>query len=142
MDFRAFVKWQQAFSMYFAACRVPAVQKCRIIRENRQKPIVKRSILLILQENWQKDGLLFYPNSSPDLVEPRGIEPLSEDQPRRVSPSAFCVLTFPLPGSHRRDSGFSSFIKSRCPQSLRQLVPCFYDAGDLRRRRLRATIAD
>ena len=71
------------------------------------------------------------------MVEPRGVEPLSEDQTNKLSPSAVCILTFPLPGSHRQDTGFSSFIKSRCPQSLRQLVPCFYDADDLRRRRLR-----
>ena len=71
------------------------------------------------------------------LVEPRGVEPLSEDQTNRASPSAVCVLTFPPPGSHRRDPSFSSFIKSRCPQSLRQLVPCYYDVDGLRRRRLR-----
>ena len=71
------------------------------------------------------------------VVEPRGVEPLSEDQKTRASPSAVCVLTFPPPGSRRQDSGFSSFIKSRRPQSLRRLVPCFYDADGLRRRRLR-----
>ena len=71
------------------------------------------------------------------MVEPRGVEPLSEDQPNKVSPSAVYVLTFPLPDSHRQDSGFSSFIKSHRPQSLRRLVPCFYDAAYLRRRRLR-----
>ena len=70
-------------------------------------------------------------------VEPRGVEPLSEDQTTRASPSAVCVLTFPLPNSRRQDSGFSSFIKSRRPQSLRRLVPCYYDADGLRRRRLR-----
>lgn len=71
------------------------------------------------------------------LVEPRGVEPLSEDQKTRASPSAVYVLTFPLPGSHRQDSGFSSFIKSRFPQSFEKLVPCYYDADGLRRRRLR-----
>ena len=70
-------------------------------------------------------------------VEPRGIEPLSEDQKTRASPSAVCVLTFPPPGSRRQDPGFSSFIKSRRPQSLRRLVPCYYDVDGLRRRRLR-----
>ena len=70
-------------------------------------------------------------------VEPRGVEPLSEDQKTRASPSAVCVLTFPPPDSPRQDSGFSSFIKSHRPQSLRRLVPCFFDADDLRRRRLR-----
>ena len=29
------------------------------------------------------------------MVEPRGVEPLSEDQTTRASPSAVCVLTFP-----------------------------------------------
>ena len=71
------------------------------------------------------------------VVEPRGVEPLSEDQKTRASPSAVCILTFPPPDSHRQDSGFSSFIKSHRPQSLRRLVPCFYDADGLRRRRLR-----
>ena len=70
-------------------------------------------------------------------MEPRGVEPLSEDQKTRASPSAVCILTFPPPNSHRQDSGFSSFIKSHRPQSLRRLVPCFYDADGLRRRRLR-----
>ena len=70
-------------------------------------------------------------------VEPRGVEPLSEDQKTRASPSAVCVLTFPPQNSHRRDFRFSSFIKSHRPQSLRRLVPCYYDADGLRRRRLR-----
>ena len=71
------------------------------------------------------------------MVEPRGVEPLSEDQTTRASPSAVCVLTFPPPNSHRQDFGFSSFIKSRRPQSLRQLVPCYYDVDGLRGRTLR-----
>ena len=71
------------------------------------------------------------------MVEPRGVEPLSEDQKTRASPSAVCVLTFPPPGSRRQDPGFSSFIKSRRPQSLRQLVPCYYDVDGLRGRTLR-----
>ena len=71
------------------------------------------------------------------MVEPRGVEPLSEDQKTRASPSAVCVLTFPPPNSRRQDSGFSSFIKSRRPQSLRRLVPCYYDVEGLRGRTLR-----
>ena len=71
------------------------------------------------------------------MVEPRGVEPLSEDQKTRASPSAVCVLTFPPPGSRRQDPGFSSFIKSRRPQSFERLVPCYYDADDLRGRTLR-----
>ena len=79
-----------------------------------------------------------YQSFSPYLVEARGVEPLSEDQTAKASPSAVCVLTFPPPDSHRRDAGFSSFIKSHPSQSLNGLVPCIDDAGDLRRRRLRA----
>ena len=71
------------------------------------------------------------------MVEPRGVEPLSEDQKTRASPSAVCVLTFPPPGSRRQDPGISSFIKSRRPQSLRRLVPCYYDVDGLRGRTLR-----
>ena len=71
------------------------------------------------------------------MVEPRGVEPLSEDQTTRASPSAVCVLTFPPKDSRRQDSSFSSFIRSHRPQSLRRLVPCLYDADGLRRRRLR-----
>ena len=72
-----------------------------------------------------------------NVVEPRGVEPLSEDQKNRASPSAVCVLTFPPLVSHRRDTGFSSFIKSGDPQSLRPLVPCYYDVDGLRGRTLR-----
>ena len=71
------------------------------------------------------------------LVDPRGVEPLSESRIARASPSAVYVLTFPLSDSHRQDSDFSSFINSHRPQSLRRLVPCLYHAGGLRRRRLR-----
>ena len=70
-------------------------------------------------------------------MEPRGVEPLSEDQKNRASPSAVCVLTFPPPISHRRDRGISSFIKSGRPQSLGRLVPCYYDVDGLRGRTLR-----
>ena len=76
------------------------------------------------------------------LVEPRGVEPLSEDQTTRASPSAVCVLTFPPRGSRRQDPRISSFIKSHRPQSLRRLVPCLYDADGLRRRRLRVDDRD
>ena len=81
--------------------------------------------------------LISYQNQRCWVVEPRGVEPLSEDQKTRASPSAVCVLTFPPPDSHRQDSGFSSFIKSHRPQSFGRLVPCYYDADGLRRRRLR-----
>ena len=72
------------------------------------------------------------------MVEARGVEPLSEDQTAKTSPSAVCVLTFPPPDSRRRDAGLSSFINSHPSQSLNGLVPCIDDAGYLRRRRLRA----
>ena len=78
-----------------------------------------------------------YQNMGDEVVDPRGVEPLSEDQTTRASPSAVCVLTFPPKDSRRQDSPFSSFIKSHRPQSLRRLVPCLYDADGLRRRRLR-----
>ena len=71
------------------------------------------------------------------VVEPRGVEPLSEDQKTRASPSAVCVLTFPPPGSRRQDPGFSSFIRSGRPQSFERLVPCYYDVDGLRGRTLR-----
>ena len=78
-----------------------------------------------------------YQNMGDEVVEPRGVEPLSEGQTTRASPSAVCVLTFPPEDSRRQDSPFSSFIKSHRLQSLRRLVPCLYDADGLRRRRLR-----
>ena len=70
-------------------------------------------------------------------MEARGVEPLSENPRTQASPSAVCVLTFPPPTSRRQDDGFSSFIKSGRPQSLRQLVPCYYDVDGLRGRTLR-----
>ena len=79
-----------------------------------------------------------YQSFSPFMVEARGVEPLSEDQTAKTSPSAVCVLTFPPPDSRRRDAGLSSFINSHPSQSLNGLVPCIDDAGYLRRRRLRA----
>ena len=74
-------------------------------------------------------------------MEPRGVEPLSEDQTNEASPSAVRILTFPLPDSHGQDAGFSSFIKSHAPQSLGALVPCYSDAACLRRRRLRGDVS-
>ena len=88
--------------------------------------------------NYKKERTeTLYQSFSPFMVDPRGVEPLSEDQTTRASPSAVCVLTFPPVDSRRQDSPFSSFIKSHRPQSLRRLVPCLYDADGLRRRRLR-----
>ena len=76
-------------------------------------------------------------SSNVHLVEARGVEPLSENPGTRASPSAVCDLEFPPPVSRRQDKGIGSFIKSRRSQSFERLVPCFYDAAGLRRRRLR-----
>ena len=70
-------------------------------------------------------------------MEARGVEPLSENPKQKVSPSAVRVLNFPLAGSHARDRAAGSFINAGAPQSLNAPVPCLYDAGGLRRRRLR-----
>ena len=77
------------------------------------------------------------PNSSSKdlMVEARGVEPLSENPRTQASPSAVCVLTFPLARPRRQGHAFSSFIKSRRSQSLERLVPCLNDAGDPRRRK-------
>ena len=73
-------------------------------------------------------------------MEARGVEPLSENPRTQASPSAVCVLTFPPAYPRRQGYAFSSFIKSRRSQSLKRLVPCLDDAGDLRRRKLRADV--
>ena len=86
------------------------------------------------------DWASLYQVSLDNMVDPRGVEPLSESRIARASPSAVYVLTFPPSNSHRQDSDFSSFIKSHRPQSLRRLVPCLYHAGGLRRRRLRVDV--
>ena len=87
--------------------------------------------------NIKKRTETLYQSFSPFMVEPRGVEPLSEDQTTRASPSAVCVLTFPPEDARRQAASFSSFIKSHRLQSLERLVPCLYDADGLRRRRLR-----
>ena len=88
--------------------------------------------------NYKKERTeTLYQSFSPFMVEVWGVEPQSENRTTGLSPCAFYVLTFPLPRRRRRRCGFSSFIKSRPPQSLSGLVPCFYDADGLRRRRLR-----
>ena len=88
--------------------------------------------------NYKKERTeTLYQSFSPFMVEVWGVEPQSENRTTGLSPCAFYVLTFPLPRRCRRRCGFSSFIKSRPPQSLSGLVPCFYDADGLRRRRLR-----
>lgn len=59
------------------------------------------------------------------MVEPRGVEPLSEDQTSKVSPSAVYVLTFPPSDSHRQDSDFSSFINPAARKALDSWFPAF-----------------
>ena len=108
----------------------------------------------ILKQNGRKSGWKDFPEKENSrffsiyrkkrlkcIMEPRGVEPLSEDRTNEASPSAVHVLTFPLPGSHEQDRGFSSFINSRAPQSLGALVPCYSDAAGLRRRRLRGDVS-
>ena len=70
-------------------------------------------------------------------MEARGVEPLSENPRPKASPSAVCVLNFPSEGSRRRDRALGSFISADAAQSFAASVPCLYDAGGLRRRRLR-----
>ena len=65
-------------------------------------------------KNIKKRTETLYQSFSPFMVEVRGIEPLSEKATAKLSPSAVCVLTFPLPGAHRRAQGFSSFIMWPC----------------------------
>lgn len=48
------------------------------------------------------------------MVEVRGIEPLSEKATAKLSPSAVCVFTFPLPSARRQAQGFSSFMMWPC----------------------------
>ena len=64
-----------------------------------------------------------------NMVEVRGVEPLSENPANQASPSAVHVLTFPLPHARGQAYGFSSFIKSGLPQSLGKFVPRINDAG-------------
>jgi hypothetical protein len=45
-----------------------------------------------------------------DLVEARGVEPLSENLFTRLSTSVVDILTFPLPHSYRQDYGFSRLL--------------------------------
>ena len=72
------------------------------------------------------------------LMEARGVEPLSENPTPRASPSAVCVLGFPSWDFRRQNSHYGSFINAGLAQSFAKPVPCLYDAGGLRRRRLRA----
>lgn len=121
---------------------------------HRAAAIIEDVFERILKQNGRKSGWKDFPEKENSrffsiyrkkrlkcIMEPRGVEPLSEDRTNEASPSAVHVLTFPLPGSHEQDRGFSSFIKSRAPQSLGALVPCYSDAAGLRRRRLRGDVS-
>lgn len=74
------------------------------------------------------------------VVEARGVEPLSENPRNQASPSAVCVLGFPLSSPRRQGHEFGSFIKSGLPQSLSKFVPRLNDAGLPRRGRLGADV--
>ena len=73
-------------------------------------------------------------------MEARGVEPLSENPTPRASPSAVCVLGFPSWDFRRQNSHYGSFINAGSAQSFAEPVPCLYDAGGLRRRRLRVDV--
>ena len=76
-----------------------------------------------------------------DLVEVRGIEPLSEDSGSWISPSADGDLGFPTPAALRQAAGIGSFILPGSPQSLGGPVPHINGAGGASRERLRPTFA-
>jgi len=69
----------------------------------------------------------------------RGIEPLSEDQTAELSPSAGCILDFPLSNTCKRVFDFGSFIIPALLQSLSRPVPHINDAACQSRERFGAT---
>ena len=71
----------------------------------------------------RKSTMVSYQNHRANMVEARGVEPLSENPLTEPSTSVVAVLVFPLPSARRQAHGFGSFIKSRLRQSLRRLVP-------------------
>ena len=74
-----------------------------------------------------------------DVVEARGIEPLSEDRITGFSPSAGRILDFPCPSACERAMGLGSFILPASPQSLGGPVPHINDAACQSRERFGAT---
>ena len=74
---------------------------------------------------------LYYPLST-DVVEVRGIEPLSEDSDILFSPSASYLLGFPRRTADRQAVRFGSFILPEPPQSFNDPVPHINDAGELK----------
>ena len=63
------------------------------------------------------------------MVEVRGVEPLSKNTSEHLSPSAVCVLTFPLPCPRRQGHGFSSFINTAGGKAYAGSVPVFLTPG-------------
>ena len=47
---------------------------------------------------------------TPVMVDPRGVEPLSENRSIQPSPSAACLLGFPLPHAGKQACGSGSFF--------------------------------
>ena len=74
-----------------------------------------------------------------NMVEARGIEPLSEDRITGISPSAGRILDFPCPSACERAMGLGSFILPASPQSLGGPVPHINDAACQSRERFGAT---
>lgn len=74
-----------------------------------------------------------------NMVEARGIEPLSEDRITGFSPSAGRILDFPCPSACERAMGLGSFILPASPQSLGGPVPHINDAACQSRERFGAT---
>lgn len=64
-----------------------------------------------------------YQKQSGNMVEARGVEPLSENPLTGPSPSAANVLGFPRYSPHSQGQYVGSFIRSRPAQSLTELVP-------------------
>ena len=87
----------------------------------------------------RKSTMVSYQNHRANLVEARGIEPLSEDRITTLSPSAVHILNFPLRNAYARAFQFGSFIVPAPPQSLGGPVPHINDAACQSRERFGAT---
>lgn len=57
------------------------------------------------------------------VVEPRGVEPLSENLSTRLSTSVSYVLTFPPSGARKQAQDFSSFIDPTCGKAYAGWFP-------------------
>jgi len=67
-----------------------------------------------------------------DVVEVRGIEPLSEDSDPWISPSGDGGSNFPPLAARRQAAWLGSFILPASPQSFGGPVPHINDAGNLK----------